>query len=63
MLPPKFHKRRGAIFHQDWASECWGWKILVSFDSVDYPVLGDVLLEAERVKLNFRQDLLGMLLF
>lgn len=63
MLPPNFHEGRGGIFHQDWAVGGWGWKILVSFDSVDYPVLEDVLLEAERVKSNFRQDLLGILLF
>ena len=59
--PDGFWDRKGGIYSTHFASEARGWKILVSFDSEDFPMLESTLVEIERLKEEFASSLLALI--
>jgi|GEM_PF-5459911 len=60
-IPEGFWQREQGVYGTKFASEARGWKIRVSFDSADFPLLESTLVEVERLKNEFTSSLLSLL--
>jgi hypothetical protein len=60
-VPEGFWQREKGVYGTKFASEARGWKIRVSFDSADFPMLESTLVEVERLKNEFTSSLLSLL--
>lgn len=61
-FPENFWDRRDGVYSTQFASQARGWKIRVSLDSIDFPVLETTLVEIERLKDEFTLSLLTLIL-
>ncbi len=49
-IPWSYYKAKGGVLHFSTEALAGGWKIGINFDSSDFPVFNEVLLEANRLK-------------